>query len=389
MRKPALILLAAAALLSLTSCRAGAPLLGAVFTTGPALRVLGDAVAPPAVVHYSLGRPADVTVWLDDSRGERLLLRERQPRPPGDDYQLNFDGTYAPTPEGVERRVVAPGQYRVTVQAVDEQGYREEGSADVAVEAADVTPPRVEELVAQPDLISPNFDAIDDVAQISFRLTKDARVSIYATDEQGRKQYVGVRDDKRDAGEYAETWSGVVNERPLGDGLYYYTVEARDRAGNVSVARVPVQLGAGGVPKAKITSVYVAPRHVLLGDTVRVEIGVRNIGETVLRTQGPDPGYAYNSYESFGSIENGAFIDRAGFWRVGIDWQGAPTTAGARYPYRWGFGHDLAPGEEATVTGTIQILHKVTKMWLYAGLVQEGHRYWDDGVGRSLVEVSF
>jgi hypothetical protein len=35
------------------------------------------------------------------------------------------------------------------------------------------------------------------------------------------------------------------------------------------------------------------------------------------------------------------------------------------------------------------MLHKVTKMWLYAGLVQEGHRYWDDGVGRSLVEVSF
>jgi hypothetical protein len=389
MPKLALVLLTAAALLALTSCRAGAPLLGAVYTTGPALRVLGEGTSQPAVVHYSLGRPADVTVWLDNASGGRLVLRERQPRPPGEDYQLSFDGTYAPTPDGVERRVVAPGQYRVTVQAVDEQGYREESSAEVAVEAADTTPPYVEQLVAQPDVISPNFDAIDDVARISFRLTKDARVSVYATDEQGRKQYVGVRDDKRDAGEYAETWSGVVNERPLRDGLYYYTVEARDRAGNVSVARVPVVLGAGGVPKAKITSVYIAPRQVLLGDTVRVEIGVRNIGETVLRTQGPDPGFAYNSYESFGSIEDGAYIDRAGFWRVGIDWQGAPTTAGARYPYRWGFGRDLAPGEEATVWGTIQMLHKVTKMWLYAGLVQEGHRYWDDGVGRSLVEVSF
>ncbi|HLH22498.1 MAG TPA: hypothetical protein VK066_08235 [Chloroflexota bacterium] len=389
MRKLALILLVLAALLALGSCRAGAPLLGAVYTSGPALRVLGDGVTQPVVVHYSLGRPADVSVWLDGHDGNRLVLRERQPRPPGDDYQLSFDGTYAPTPDGVERRVVAPGAYRVTVQAVDQQGYREENSAEVAVAAADTDPPRIENLVADPQTISPNFDAIDDVAQISFRLTKDARVSIYATDEQGRKQYVGVRDDKRDAGEYAETWAGVVNERPLRDGLYYYTVEARDRAGNVSVARVPVLLDAGGVPKAKITSVYIAPRQVLLGGSVSVEIGVRNIGETVLRTQGPDPGYTYNSYESFGSIENGAYIDRAGFWRVGIDWQGAPTTAGARYPYRWGFGHDLAPGEEVTVTGTIQMLHKVTKMWLYGGLVQEGHRYWDDGVGRSLVEVSF
>ncbi len=121
---------------------------------------------------------------------------------------------------------------------------------------------------------------------------------------------------------------------------------------------------------------------------MRVEIGVRNIGETVLRTQGPDPGYAYNSYETFGSIADGAYIDRAGFWRVGIDWQGAPVTAGARYPYRWGFGHDLTPGEEVTVWGTIDILHKISKIWLYAGLVQEGHRHWDDGVGRALVEVS-
>jgi len=152
---------------------------------------------------------------------------------------------------------------------------------------------------------------------------------------------------------------------------------------------VPVRLAAGGVPKAKITSVYIAPRRVLLGGIVRVEIGVRNIGDTVIRTQGPAPGYAYNSYESFGSVADGEYIDRAGFWRVGVDWQGAPITAGARFPYRWGFGHDLAPGEEAQVSGTIEILHRITKIWLYAGLVQEGHRYYDDGVGRALVEVSF
>src|SRR5689334_5241436 len=94
MRRLALGLIAALALLTLTSCRAGGPLLGAVYTSGPALRVLGDGASQPAVVHYSLGRPAAVSVWLDDARGERLVLRERQPRPPGADYQLSFDGTY-------------------------------------------------------------------------------------------------------------------------------------------------------------------------------------------------------------------------------------------------------------------------------------------------------
>ncbi len=375
--------------LLLVSCRAGAPLLSDVFTTGAELHVGDGGLTEPAVVHYSLARAATVTAWLTDPYGHRLVLRDAQPRPPGQDYQLAFDGTYAPEPGSPERRVVAPGRYQVTIQAVDAEGLREEATAAVTVVTADTEPPRIENLVAQPDIISPNFDAVDDVAHVSFRLTKTARVSIYATNAQGQKAYVGVRDEKREAGEYAETWSGVVNEQPLRDGLYYYTVEARDSAGNVTVNRVPVQLASGGVPKAKITSVYIAPRQILLGGTVRVEIGVRNIGETVLRTQGPDPGYAYNSYETFGSIADGAYIDRAGFWRVGIDWQGAPVTAGARYPYRWGFGHDLAPGEEVTVWGTIDILHKISKIWLYAGLVQEGHRHWDDGVGRALVEVSF
>ena len=389
MRNLALLAAMAALLLSLASCRAGGPLLSDVYTAGEPLRVDGSGASQPAVVHYSLSRPATVSAWLVDPLGQRLALREGQGRPPGQDYQLSFDGTYAPAPGSLERRIVPPGQYQITIQAIDELGWREEAAASVTVAVADVEAPRIEGLVAHPDVISPNFDAVDDVAQISYRLTKDARVSIYATDEQGRKAYVGVRDEKREAGEYADTWAGVVNERPLRDGLYYYTVEARDPAGNVTVERIPVQLGAGGVPKAKITSVYIAPRRVLLGGTVRVDVGVRNIGDTVIRTQGPDPGYGYNSYESFGSIAEGAYVDRAGFWRVGVDWQGAPITAGARYPYRWGFGHDLAPGEEVLVSGTIELLHRITKVWLYAGLVQEGHRYYDDGVGRALVEISF
>jgi len=398
-RGGALIALVAGVLLSLLSCRAGEPLLTGVQTTGAALRIVGDSGDQTAVVHYSLARPATVTVWLSGGPNEQFLIRDRQPRPPGRDYQLTLDGTYEPpsvAPNGsatarepAERRVVPPGQYRVIIQAVDDLGYREEATTDVTVVEADVEAPRIEELVVEPDVVSPNFDAIDDVAQISFRLTKDARVSIYATDEQGRKAYVGVRDEKRKAGAYAETWTGVVNERPLADGLYYYTVEARDPAGNVTIGRTPIRLSAGGVPKAKITWAHIAPRQILLGGIVSVEVGVRNVGDTIIRTQGPEPGFGYNSYESFGSIADGQYIDRAGFWRVGIDWQGAPVTAGSRFPYRWGFGHDLAPGEEVLVRGTIEVLHRVSKIWLYAGLIQEGHRYHDDGVGRAQVEVSF
>ena len=50
----------------------------------------------PAVVHYSLSRPASISAWLADARGARLPLRDGQARPAGQDYQLAFDGTYTP-----------------------------------------------------------------------------------------------------------------------------------------------------------------------------------------------------------------------------------------------------------------------------------------------------
>src|SRR5439155_4678491 len=111
--------------------------------------------------------------------------------------------------------------------------------------------------------------------------------------------------------------------------------------------------------------------------------------DTILSTQGPDSGYTYTSYDSFGSIEDGEFVDRAGLWRAGVDWAGAPVSGGARYPYRWGFGHDLQPGEEVEITGAVQVWHHITKMFFVAGIIQEGNRIVDDGVGRAQVEVSF
>src|SRR5262249_10276243 len=153
-----------------------------------------------------------------------------------------LDGTFALTPDGPERRVLAPGRYQVRLLAVDAAGYREETAAEVLVEAVDTTPPHIEALQAEPATNSPRLDARNGITHITFRLTKAARVSLYAVDAQGRKAYLGVHDEARPAGEYAETWAGLVNERPLPDGQYSYTVEARDRAGNVSVAQVPVWL---------------------------------------------------------------------------------------------------------------------------------------------------
>ena len=164
---------------------------------------------------------------------------------------------------------------------------------------------------------------------------------------------------------------------------------ARDKEGNVTTAKTSIQVAAGGIPRAKILRADFAPRQILLGGEVQVRMRIKNVGDTILRTQGPDPGYTYPSYESFGSIQGGAFIDRAGLWRAGVDWAGAPISGGARYPYRWGFGHDLSPNEEVEISGAILVKHQITKMFFFAGIIQEGVRIQDDGVGRALIEVSF
>src|SRR5687767_8973408 len=95
MRSWVLVGAAVALVLGLASCRANDPLLSGVSTTAAALRVTGDG-DEPGVIHYTLTRPADVTVWLADATGRQLVLRDRQRRPPGVDYQLSFDGTYVP-----------------------------------------------------------------------------------------------------------------------------------------------------------------------------------------------------------------------------------------------------------------------------------------------------
>lgn len=91
------------------------------------------------------------------------------------------------------------------------------------------------------DSISPNADGEQDATLMSYELSRNARVSIYLENEEGRRFY--FRDSKpRGAGEYKVLFSGVVDgydlpgetvqgeilSRLLQDGRYTWTVEAID-----------------------------------------------------------------------------------------------------------------------------------------------------------------
>jgi len=173
----------------------------------------------------------------------------------------------------------------------------------------------------------------------------------------------------------------------LDNGEYKYFIVATDTAGNQVTNSGPLNIENGGQPQIKVVDVQFTPTKLMKGETVEITIRLKNTGKVALRSQGPDPGFAYTTNDTFASISNGEFVDQPGLWRVGVDWDGNAGSGPRRYPFRWGFGKDLAPGEEVTITGSITILQNEREMSFYAGVIQEGIGFPADRLGRTLIEV--
>jgi hypothetical protein len=340
-------------------------------------------------IHYHLNAPAAVSTRIVATDGTQWIIHSEARRPTPGDYVLQFDGTVAgPGPN--ERRALPSGQYAVLLD-VQADGRRQTAQVAVTVRDADTAPPDITELAVLPDRISPNFDARDDITHVTYRLAKEARVSAYldTTSASGAVQRVWMGDETRvQAGEQSLTWDGIANGQPLPSGDYILGIHARDQAGNVVERGTPVVIEESGVPEASIVSAHIGPLKIIRGDDVCLDAIVRNTGQTVLRTEGPNPGYVFNSLDTYASIEDHAFAEHAGYWRVGLSWSGSTDVNGATYPYRWGFGRDLQPGEEATVHGCVKVQNEQDKLVFFAGLVQENVAIHSAGAGLVRVVIS-
>jgi hypothetical protein len=71
-----------------------------------------------------------------------------------------------------------------------------------------------------------------------------------------------------------------------------------------------------------------------------------------------------------------------------LNWSASTDTNSATYPYRWGFGHDLQPGEDVTVSGCVRILNEQGELVYFAGLVQENVAIHSTGAGLVRVSIS-
>jgi hypothetical protein len=89
--------------------------------------------------------------------------------------------------------------------------------------------PLVYDVEIQPEVISPNADGVDDVARISYKISRECKVYILFIDGQG-KEYHFREGNQRSRGEYEALFGGAIEGQVLPDGQYTWVIEAVDDA---------------------------------------------------------------------------------------------------------------------------------------------------------------
>ncbi|MCC7163201.1 MAG: N-acetylmuramoyl-L-alanine amidase [Anaerolineae bacterium] len=139
---------------------------------------------------------------------------------------------------------------------------------------------------------------------------------------------------------------------------------------NVGTTSITVSSGTPPPPpsgKPTITNVQFVPTGLEQGQIVQVKITVKNESSQMMTTQGPAAGFLYNEGDNF--LTKG-FAPINGAWRVGVDYDGRANVDANVFPYRWGLGTTLAPGQSGVIVGFIR-LNRRQSVDYWVGLINE------------------
>ncbi|RIL05322.1 hypothetical protein DCC79_16180, partial [bacterium] len=292
--------LAALTLAGLAAACARAPLLADVTLEPAAITPNQDGDADVTRIAYAIGAPAHLTIELVGSDGTAHRLRDRRPRAPGA-FVAEFGGV-------VDGRMLPDDTYTVRLTAAPRDGGAAATvTATLQIADADTRLPELAGFAVQPDAFTPNQDGLGDRVTVTYRLDEPADVRLTLEDADGN--YVqdiledidyaeppgepGVKQYDFDAGVDADA-------PPPPDGEYRIVGQARDRAGNVVRQTLPLTIRDGGQPRAAIVGdVDWSARILPLGATLVFTATVENVGDTPIRTRGPEPGFVYDNTQTF------------------------------------------------------------------------------------------
>jgi hypothetical protein len=123
-----------------------------------------------------------------------------------------------------------------------------------------------------------------------------------------------------------------------------------------------------------VLSCTFAPTTLPREERTQVTVVVKNDSVNPHPTQGPPPGFEYSEGDTFltgARPGRESFPSIAGAYRIAVDLDMVPYPYTQRYLYRWGFGHDLGPGEVVSVNGFIRMHNSRQNAPYYVAMIEE------------------
>ena len=105
--------------------------------------------------------------------------------------------------------------------------------------------PLVYDVEVQPSVLSPNADGVDDVARVSYKVSRSCQVYIYFVDEEGQQHFFR-EGNRRSPGGYEALFGGGIGGQILPDAEYAWVVEAIDETSGERVSVQGLLTLAGG-----------------------------------------------------------------------------------------------------------------------------------------------
>ena len=402
------------------------PLLSNVTVAPDLISPNADGDTDATAIHYSLSRSADVSIYFENAAGERFYFRQDRRRSPGD-YDVLWGGVVdeprvVEIPGGTEEilsQVLDDGVYRWVIEAVEDNGNRQEVDGQITLENGDTALPELHNFAVVPQIFRPNQDGLrDDWVSISYYLTKDVdAVQVYLISPANPDFKYHIAEgpnvvDPEEQGYHEYRYEGGVdlNAEPPPDGTYQIVGEARDSAGNRVRVISELTIEEGGKPRADVAQGEIdwqgemnRVASVPLGEKLCFEAVVVNEGTVPIRTTGPWPGQEYRFSENYNTLAadgHKEWFQQAGVWRFGINFD----TTGIDFPYRFAIGSQdelerrvidgveqwyLLPGKAGRVSGCVVMDERPpvgTNFW-WGGLIHEFVGVANNYVDRISVDV--